>query len=253
LNFSYYIAKRYLFTKSKNNAINIISLIATIGVFAGALALFIVLSGFSGLKDFSLSFTNEFDPDLKLLPEQGKTIVVDSLLQEKISEVEGIVAYSKVIEERVFLDFREKNQMAFIKGVDERFKSVNAIDSSLFYGTWLSDKPSHVVLGNGISQSLSLGTYDYGSTLRLMVPKPGKGQITNPTDAFNAKQSVVSDIYSINEELDNKYVFSSLAFAQELLVQRLAYRYHLQSSVFRARILRIRLLDELLVQVGTHV
>tara|TARA_R100000655_G_scaffold2100_16_gene8463 strand:- start:46677 stop:47873 length:1197 start_codon:yes stop_codon:yes gene_type:complete len=217
LNFSYYIAKRYLFTKSKNNAINIISLIATIGVFAGALALFIVLSGFSGLKDFSLSFTNEFDPDLKLLPEQGKTIVVDSLLQEKISEIEGIVAYSKVIEERVFLDFREKNQMAFIKGVDERFKSVNAIDSSLFYGTWLSDKPSHVVLGNGISQSLSLGTYDYGSTLRLMVPKPGKGQITNPTDAFNAKQSVVSDIYSINEELDNKYVFSSLAFAQELL------------------------------------
>ena len=71
MNFSYYIAKRYLFTKSKNNAINIISLIATIGVFAGALALFIVLSGFSGLKDFSLSFTNEFDPDLKLLPEQG--------------------------------------------------------------------------------------------------------------------------------------------------------------------------------------
>ena len=74
MKFPLYIAKRYLFTKSKSNAINIITIIAAVGVFAGAFSLFIVLSGFSGLRDFSLSFSNEFDPDLKALPSEGKIL-----------------------------------------------------------------------------------------------------------------------------------------------------------------------------------
>ena len=71
MNFPFYIAKRYLFSKSSSNAINIITIIAAIGVVVGAMALFIVLSGFAGLKDFSLQFTNVFDSDLKILPESG--------------------------------------------------------------------------------------------------------------------------------------------------------------------------------------
>jgi len=74
VNFPLYIAKRYLFSKSSNNAINIITIIAAIGVVIGAMSLFIVLSGFSGLKDFSLQFTNEYDSDLKIVPASGKTI-----------------------------------------------------------------------------------------------------------------------------------------------------------------------------------
>src|SRR5690554_7990036 len=74
LKFSLYIAKRYLFSKSSNNAINIITIIAAIGVVVGSFSLFIVLSGFSGLKEFSLQFTTVFDSDLKILPESGKTI-----------------------------------------------------------------------------------------------------------------------------------------------------------------------------------
>ena len=217
MRFSYYIAKRYLFKWSKSNAINIISIFAVIGVFAGALALFIVLSGFSGLKEFSLSFSNEFDPDLKILPDQGKTIIVDSLMFEAFENINGVSELSRVVEERIFLDFKQKSKMAYIKGVDERFRHVNAIDSSLFYKTWFTENPDLVVIGNGISQDLGIGRYDYSSGLRLMVPKPGKGQITNPTDAFNATQTVVSDIYSINEELDHKYVFAEIGVAQELL------------------------------------
>ena len=78
MNFSLYIAKRYLFSKSKNNAINIITGIASIGIIVGTLALLVVLSVFSGLRDFSLSFSNKIDPDLKVNPLQGKTFFITS-------------------------------------------------------------------------------------------------------------------------------------------------------------------------------
>lgn len=217
MNFSLYIAKRYLFTKSSNNAINIITIIAAVGVFAGAFSLFIVLSGFSGLKDFSLSFTNEFDPDLKVFPESGKTISFSEEEKQKLLKIDGIEVASEVVEERIFLDYRSKNHTAFIKGVDENYQKVNQVDSSLVYGTWLNQSEFQVVIGNGISRLLSLSAFDYNNLLDIMVPRPGKGQITNPTSAFNRESVVVTGIYSVNEELDNKYVFSNLEFARELL------------------------------------
>ena len=84
MNFSLYIAKRYLRTSSKNNAINIITRIASFGIVVGAMALFVVLSVFSGLKDFSLSFSNDFDPDLKIIPKHGKSFFLTSEEKEKI-------------------------------------------------------------------------------------------------------------------------------------------------------------------------
>lgn len=219
MNFSLYIAKRYLFTKSSNNAINIITIIAAIGVFAGAFSLFIVLSGFSGLKDFSLSFTNEFDPDLKVFPSAGKTITLSEEEKQQVLELSGVSAVSEVIEERVFLGYRSKNHAAFIKGVDSSYRKVNNIDSSLVYGSWLTDSEFHVVVGNGISRLLTLGTNDYTNLLDIMVPRPGKGQIklTNPGDAFNKESVITTGIYSINEELDSKYVFAHIQFARNLL------------------------------------
>ncbi|MGA9326799.1 MAG: ABC transporter permease, partial [Salegentibacter sp.] len=204
MRFPLYIAKRYLFTKSSNNAINIITVIAAIGVFAGAFSLFIVLSGFAGLRDFSLSFSNEFDPDLKLFPSSGKVIQIDSSEAKKISEIQGISSFSKVIEERVFLDYRSKNHTAFIKGVDENYQQVNAIDSSIIQGTWLTSSEPQVVIGSGISQLLNIGVFNFNSLMKVLVPRPGKGQILNPADAFNSQQVIVAGIYSINEELDDK-------------------------------------------------
>src|SRR5690606_35012845 len=123
----------YLFTKSSNNAINIITLIAAIGVFAGALSLFIVLSGFSGLKDFSLSFSNEFDPDLKVSPETGKVLNISEEERLQLENVAGVTALTQVIEERIFLEYRNKTHTAFIKGVDANYRMVNNIDSSLVF------------------------------------------------------------------------------------------------------------------------
>ncbi len=206
-----------MFTKSSNNAINIITIIAAIGVFAGAFSLFIVLSGFSGLKDFSLSFTNEFDPDLKILPEIGKTFSFSEDEKGKLLTIDGVQAYSEIVEERVFLDYKSKNHTAFIKGVDANYQMVNSIDSAVVFGTWLTQSEFQVVVGNGISRLLSLNTFDYNNLLDIMVPRPGKGQITNAAQAFNKESVIVTGIYSVNEELDNKYVFTNIQFARDLL------------------------------------
>mgnify|MGYP003148049305 CR=1 FL=1 len=217
MKFPLYIAKRYLFSKSSNNAINIITIIAAIGVFAGAFSLFIVLSGFSGLRDFSLSFSNKFDPDLKIFPQEGKTFQLSQAQIDKLNKLEAVEVFSKTIEERVILNYKSKSNPAFIKGVDENYRFVNNVDSSLVYGTWLTKSEPQVVVGNGLSRLLNLGTFNYQNLLKIMVPKPGKGQITNPSDAFTSRQVIVTDIYSVNEELDDKYMFSNLNFARDLL------------------------------------
>ncbi|TXK72612.1 FtsX-like permease family protein [Mesonia sp. HuA40] len=217
MGFSLYIAKRYLGTKSKTNAINIITGIAALGVFAGAAALFIVLSGFAGLKAFSLSFTNEFDPDLKVIPYEGKTIRLHSSQINKLQNIKGISQYTQVVEEKVLLQFNNKHLPAFIKGIDENYLNVNAVDSSLIGGTWLHPKENQVVIGSGISRKLALGFAGYGDVLKLMVPKPGVGQLSSAQEAFESVSTLVIGIYSINEDLNHKYVFAPKALAQELL------------------------------------
>lgn len=217
MNFPFYIAKRYLFSRSSTNAINIITIIAAIGVVVGAMALFIVLSGFAGLKDFSLQFANVFDSDLKIMPARGKTITFNSSSEVKLQSIEGVAAYSKIIEERVFLHFRDKNEIAYIKGVDENYAAVNPVDSMLAFDSWFSPNEKEVVVGIGTSQKLSLGTRDYGNLLEIYVPKPYKGQSLDPSQVFNKDRVVVAGIYEINEELNSKYVFSDIDFARSLL------------------------------------
>lgn len=217
MNFPLYIAKRYLFSKSSNNAINIITIIAAIGVFAGAFSLFIVLSGFTGLKDFSLSFSNQYDPDLKVFPETGKTFKLTPEERNQLSDIEGIQGFSEVIEERVFLEFKSKHKTAYIKGVDENYLQVNQLDSALVAGAWFNPYEVQVVIGNTISGNLSLRPFDYSELLKILVPKPGTGQPNSPTDAFNTEVTMVSGVYSINEELDEKFVFSPIDFARNLL------------------------------------
>ena len=217
MKFPVFIAKRYLFTKSSNNAINIITLISAVSIIAGAAALFIVLSGFSGLKDFSLSFSSIFDPDLKVLPASGKTISFTPDLAAELEANPDIISYTQVIEERAFLEFRGKNHIAYIKGVDENYRKVNSIDSTLLYGNWITPEEPVAAIGFGISRILSLGVNNYSDLLRVMVPKPGTGQITDPTQAFNSSQLVVSDIFQVNEELDQKYLFTNIDYVRKLL------------------------------------
>ncbi|SDW19324.1 ABC transporter permease [Aequorivita viscosa] len=219
MNFSLYIAKRYLFSKSSNNAINIITGIAAIGVVVGAFSLFIVLSGFSGLKDFSLQFTTVFDSDLKILPESGKTIEFSEAQKQQLKSIKGIEAFSEIIEERIFLHYKGKNHIAYIKGVDSVYGKVTQLDSIIFYGDWLVPNEHEVVVGYSIVSKLSMGVRDYSELLEIYVPKPGKGQISalDPSQAFNKEKVVASGVYQVNEELDGKYAFTDIDFARNLL------------------------------------
>ncbi len=202
---------------SKNNAINIINGIASVGIIVGAMALFVVLSVFSGLKDFSLSFSNNFDPDLKVTSTLGKSFLITDSQISELKKIKGIVASSKVIEERVLFLFDGKEQVSYLKGVDSVFSIVNPIKKSLFQGEWLQPNTSQVVIGYGISQKLSLGLFDFQNPFEVFVPKPGKGVIEVPEQAFTKAKLNPIGIYAISEDLDSKYVFADLAMTQSLL------------------------------------
>jgi lipoprotein-releasing system permease protein len=217
LNFSLYIAKRYIFSRSKNNAINIITRIASAGIVIGAMSLFVVLSVFSGLKEFSLSFSNNFDPDLKVTALKGKSISISEEQQRKLLKLDGVFAQSKIIEERVLFMFDGKEEVAAIKGVDSIYSKVNDVKKTIFNGLWLKPNTYQVVVGYGISEKLSLGLFDFNNKLEVFVPKPGKGAIENPEEAFNKTSIIPVGIYAISEDLDSKYVFADLGLAQELL------------------------------------
>jgi len=219
LKISLYIAKRYLFSSSSSNAINIITAIAATGVVVGSLVLFIVLSGFSGLKAYSLEYTNIFDSDLKVYPASGKTIRFTQGQKKALTSLPEVIAASQTIEERVFIQFKGKNDMAFIKGVDAHYDLVNPTDSILLSREWLAPNKREVVIGYNTSHKLGLGAIDYSGLLEIFVPKPGLGQIDplNPTKDFTKQTAVVSGIYFVNQELNSKYVFSDLNFARSLL------------------------------------
>ena len=206
-----------MLSKSSNNAINFISIIAAIGVILGSASLFVVLAGFAGLRDFTLEFSSLVDPDLKAVPSLGKSFVISEKEKEELSNIEGVVDYSQIIEERIIVSFDNKNYLASIKGVDENYQKVNSIDSVVQYGNWLTQNTNEVVSGWGISTNLSFGVLDYGKTVSLYVPKPGKGQITSRDDAFNYVNAVNVGIFDINENLNDTYVFAPIGLARELL------------------------------------
>ncbi|KRD62924.1 hypothetical protein ASE40_03790 [Flavobacterium sp. Root935] len=220
MNFPLYIAKRYIFSSSKNNAINIINRIASMGIIVGTMALFVVLSVFSGLKVFSLSFTNEIDPDLKLVSTYGKSFLITRDQESQIKKINGVASYTKIIEERVLFLFKDKQQVTYLKGVDSNYAVVNDIKKKLYNGQWLKPDSYQVVIGYGLAQNFSMGILDFENPLQIFAPKPGKGAIENPEEAFNKTDVLPVGIYSISEDLDSKYVFADLGLVQELLMYK---------------------------------
>ena len=217
MNTPFYIAKRYLYSKSNNNAINKITRVASVGVLVGTAALFVVLSGFAGLRAFSLGFTSVFDSDLQITPATGKIINCSPTLLPNLAQIQGVSAVAQVLEERVYLNFKGKNHIAVIKGVDRQFSQVIPTDSILLLNDWFTHGRDEAVIGLTASIKLSLGTYDYSDLLEIYVPKPGKGQILDPLQAFSKERVLVTGIYSVSEDLDDTYVFTDIALAQRLL------------------------------------
>ena len=219
MRFPLYIASRYFFTRSKQSVINIINYIALSVVLIATAALLIVLSAFTGLKDFGLSFSNVFDPDFRIEAIQGKVFEIDSVTLASVKQLDGILAVSGIIEDKVFLNYRDKNHVVYLKGVDSTYQKVIESNRFLSSGAWFSKDLDEVVIGGGVAQVLSLGVYDYNDFLVLTVPKRS-ASATQLKEPFINKTALVSGIYSVSEELDKKYMFSSLSFSRDLFQRK---------------------------------
>ncbi|ATA72600.1 ABC transporter permease [Capnocytophaga sp. H4358] len=202
--------------KSSQNVINIINRITALVVVLGAVSLFVVLAGFAGLKNFTLSFSSIFDPDLKIFPKTGKYITFSDEVANKLSDTDEVTFFSSILEEQVFLNHKQKNHIAYIKGVDEHYPLVCDVDSILVLGNWEIQAPN-VVVGATIFNTLGLGFVDTSSPLQIVVPKSGRGSITQEVKPYRESFVVVAGVYQLTEELDKKYVFSSLSEAQQIL------------------------------------
>ncbi|OQD44296.1 ABC transporter permease [Croceivirga radicis] len=220
MSLSTYIAGRYLRSKSSQNAVNIINFITFLVIVIGAAALFIVLSAFAGLKTFSLQFTNVFDPDLKAVPIEGKFFSFSEETQHQLEKLENIASYAKEIEERVYLSYDGKNHIAHIKGIDTAYKKTTAIDSTLVFGNW-GVAENQVVIGMGVFNLLGGPLNNYTKPLSIITLKPGKGSISanalSSNNFYNQLSVVASGVYSVEDNLDKKYVFAQLPITQAFL------------------------------------
>jgi len=210
------IAWRYFFSKSRQTVINRINSIALLVIVVATAALMIVLSAFSGLKDFGLSFSNAFDPNYRVTSLLGKTISLDSAALSQLKAIDEIKAISPILEEKVFLSFEEKNQVAYLKGVGKDYLSVIPADSLIAVGEWLIPESNTIVAGFGIGAAMGLGVYDYGSLLNISIPRKNKSRRLSQNPFFTQK-AVTIGLYQISEDIDKKYIFSNIDFARKLL------------------------------------
>lgn len=194
-------------------------MIAALGIVVSTAALFIIMSVFGGLKEYSLSFSGDTDPDLKLTPTIGKTITVTPVQQAKLKAIPGVQVASYIAEERVLFYFDGKEQVAYLKGVDTMYTRISAIDKPkrLLAGHWLTQYTGEVVVGASIYNKLSLALFNVNHAFEVYVPRAGEGTIESAEDGFNKQQLFLSGVYSVNDDIDSKYVFCSLDLAQSLL------------------------------------
>ena len=219
MNFPFYIARRYVRSKSSQSAVNIINFITFLVIVIGSAALFIVLSGFAGLKTFSLSFSNTFDPDLKAVAAIGKFYTLTPEEAGEISQIRGVASLSRELEERVYLTHQQKSHVAYIKGVDSLYPKTTGVDSTIYLGEW-NVSGQFSVAGIGVANLLGLTINNYRNPLIVLAPKPGKGSVSQQSlrsKPYTELSLVLSGIYAIEENLDRKYVFAGLPLVQALL------------------------------------
>ncbi|SMC61675.1 lipoprotein-releasing system permease protein [Moheibacter sediminis] len=206
----------FVFAKRKITGVNIITSIAVFAITIATCALFIILSVFSGLEKMNIQFFSNVNPDLKISPAKGKTIPnLDEMIQ-KLESNPQIVAYSKVIEEKVSIEYEDKQDIAYIKGIDENYTNVVRIDTTVVGGSYLDfSTPNQILTSDGVARRLQMYTdLRYGA--KLSMPKPGTGLITNADEAFNSAVATSVGVVFINDQYD-KYIFSPIELTQNLL------------------------------------
>jgi lipoprotein-releasing system permease protein len=216
---SLYIAKRYLFAKKSRNAINVISAVSVAGVAVGTMALIIILSVFNGLETLVSTIFNTFDPDLKITPAEGKTFIPDSTKLKLLASTDGVLCYSLTIEENALLKYGDRQYIATIKGVDDNYRRVTNIDSSMWEGEYKlksDDGRALAIPGIGIAQYLGIRV-NFVNPLFIYVPRRSARNSLDPDEAFNRDFIFPSGIYQVEQTYDSKYIYLPIDFARELI------------------------------------
>lgn len=217
MNFSFYIARRYLFSRKKTNLINLISAISVVGLVIGTTGLIIGLSGFNGFDSLIKSLFSSFDPEIRITIKEGKSFSTAGEPFDKLRKMADVAYYAEIVEDNALLSYQDKQMTATIKGVSEDYLKFSGIDSMITLGEFrLKDSVNnYAVLGEGIAYNLAAGVRQM-EPISVYVPKKGRESALLPTGNFIQKLIYPSGVFSIQQELDTKYVIVPIDFAREI-------------------------------------
>lgn len=225
MNFPFFIARRYVFSKKSTNAINVISAISVVGVAVGTMALVIVLSVFNGFHDLVASFFTNFDPQIELVPTQGKTAPADDPLLDQIRKMPEVGVHTDVLEDQGLAVYGDRQQMVTVMGVDENFTQLTNISDILYGDGEFSLQAANLfyaIPGIRLAQDMGLGARFEGY-LKLYAPVR-RGQITelaDPSEGF-VVDSLISPgvVFAVNQaKYDRDHIICSIGFARRLFDQ----------------------------------
>lgn len=222
MNLPFYIARRYLFSKKKHNAINIISAISVCGVALATMALVCTLSVFNGFQDTVAQLFTVFDPELKVTVAQGKVFDSQDERIRQLRELPEVDVLTETLEENAMVQYKDRQTMAVIKGVEDNFEQLTAIDSILYGAGEFILRDSIVDYGvMGIELVSTLGTgIQFVDPLQVFIPKRGvKVNMSNPASSFNSDYLFSPGaVFVVNQQkYDSQYILTSLDFVRRLL------------------------------------
>ncbi|HEY5690479.1 MAG TPA: FtsX-like permease family protein [Cyclobacteriaceae bacterium] len=219
MNLSFFIAKRYFFSKRKQNFINVISILSMVGIAFSTAALIIVLSVFNGLEGLLRSLYTSFDPELKIEAVQGKSFEMTDSLLKKVKSIEGVVVVTEVIEDYAYIRYRDADVVATIKGVSNNFIDQHRLDDRIVQGEMKlkKDGVNFAVIGRGIQYALSVAVEDEMYALQIFYIKDLRRNSLDPSQMYSRKSIRPGGVFSIEKNYDENYVFLPLEFVQELL------------------------------------
>lgn len=224
-NFSFYVARRYMFSKKSVGAINVISFISVAGVAVGTMALVIVLSVFNGFHDLVASLFTNFDPQIEVVPVKGKTINADAPELDRIRHLDFVDVATDVVEDQAIAVYGDRQRMVTVMGVDENFDQLTNISDILYGDGDFTLRVANLyfgVPGIRLAQDLGLGAR-WADYLKIYAPVR-RGQLTDldtPTDGF-VVDSLLSPgvVYAVNQnKYDRDRIITSIYFARQLFDQ----------------------------------
>lgn len=221
MNFPFYIARRYLFSKKSHNAINVISAISVCGVALATLALVCTLSVFNGFQDLVTTFFTAFDPQLKITAVRGKVFDGQDKRVLQLKKMPDVEVYSESLEDNVMVQYQGRQAMAVVKGVEDNFDQLTPIDSILFgRGDLLLHDAVVDYAIPGIQLLSTLGSgIRFLDPLEIYAPRRGaKVNMANPSTAFVTGNLFSSGlVFAVNQEkYDASYILTSIDFARRL-------------------------------------